>query len=866
MYSSPPSLNNGRKPSPTKYQQNNLSSKDDLLFLHRFILTFGGVKNRVVLLCFLSLIFAILNGIFMAKVARQTRQGNAQINFFGTPLDLSGAPTTDGARKVLTFAYDLTEDGEGTSRKLQAQALVMAEKAIALRVENEDVCVTTLDRENLPDSERGLLVYSAPPPLKEFPSTLKSWNDALKGMGKFVIVTNDPGTRRLCRELDIPTVCVEHTDEGLPRLDKMFERMHKSQPNGIVGYVNSDLTIEDFKPMYDFLQGLQSNPLELRHAKKIYEPFEGTGEMSEYWFTVATRVDILGNGKRERHSVGGYDFWAWNTKPNGAPLLPFDIPPFRFPYSTYDNWLLDTLVQASDRNAIDASEVIEILHHEHKRVGKNSNWSQALQSGVTGVYMNRYLSYKEPLSTLEATGDKNSKYIEVQYMLQHGTPIGCPYVVEKDDESGEFKIAKRRFFSNLAEDHPDQKKCIGRQKCPQRRYIRNRTTQEAANMAMLPIADGISATSTVMKNAEKNWRYTMEEQLKQHSRDDGFVLLTAVNYAYRDHLMNFKCTLERVGMREHFVVAAMDEKMYKWGVLQGLPIFLAKSATENSNPINADGGKFGSDGFQKVTKLKSRAVLDVLNAGYSVVWSDVDIMWFVHPFDALAGFMDTEGGMAIQSNAPHKQNPKRARPHKTVNFVKTDDPAGFRRLNSGLYVAPNNALVRSAFKEIVTHAAQSSLTEQPSFDEILCARYPSQRRYASCTYRKEIEDTWTRLVGTAMTKLFRRFWGQDDDDNPTSMHVELLDRFMFPSGAVLAGEDNKNAFVLGKDAFSKATGKPLYCAHNNWILGEDLKKKRAEDAGWWFTDHKQTCAYHEPGDLPDQPDQPDLPDQSEDQR
>jgi hypothetical protein len=164
-------------------------------------------------------------------------------------------------------------------------------------------------------------------------------------------------------------------------------------------------------------------------------------------------------------------------------------------------------------------------------------------------------------------------------------------------------------------------------------------------------------------------------------------------------------------------------------------------------------------------------------------------------------------------------------------------------------VAPNNPLVRAAFTEIVTHAANSNMSEQPSFDEILCARYPSERRYASCTYRTAIEDTWQRLVGTAMTKIFRRFWG--NDESPTSMHVELIDRFSFPNGAVLVGEDNRNVYDLGKDEFMRATGKPLYCAHNNWILGEDLKKQRAEDAGWWFADEKQTCSYHGPGDLPD---------------
>ena len=345
----------------------------------------------------------------MAKVAKQSRM---QLQFFGS------ATTTDGARKVLNVAYKLTDNsGENMSRQLQAQATQAASKAISARATNEDICVTSFDLKSIPKEERGILVFSAPPPLKEFPSTLQSWNDALQGMGTLVIFTNDPGTRKLCRHLEIPTMCVEHTDEGLPRLDKMFERMHNSQPEGIVGYVNSDLTIEDFKPMNDLLQHLQSNELELRRARKIYGPFVDTGIMSEFWFAVATRIDVLGDDMRERHTVGGYDFWAWNTKPNGSPLLPFDVPPFRYPFATYDNWLLDVMVQANDRNVIDASNAIEILHHEHKRVGKNANWVQALQSGITGVYINRYLSFKEPLATLEANGDQNSQYREVKYML-----------------------------------------------------------------------------------------------------------------------------------------------------------------------------------------------------------------------------------------------------------------------------------------------------------------------------------------------------------------------------------------------------------------------------------------------------------------
>jgi hypothetical protein len=115
-----------------------------------------------------------------------------------------------------------------------------------------------------------------------------------------------------------------------------------------------------------------------------------------------------------------------------------------------------------------------------------------------------------------------------------------------------------------------------------------------------------------------------------------------------------------------------------------------------------------------VTKLKSRAVLEVLNAGYSVVWSDVDIAWFVHTFDALASYMSKDFvGMAIQSTI--------AFPHESVDSILyTDNSTGYRRLNSGLYVATYHPIVRTAFQEIVEDAKKRSSSEQPSFDRILC--------------------------------------------------------------------------------------------------------------------------------------------------
>jgi hypothetical protein len=71
------------------------------------------------------------------------------------------------------------------------------------------------------------------------------------------------------------------------------------------------------------------------------------------------------------------------------------------------------------------------------------------------------------------------------------------------------------------------------------------------------------------ERASEKWRYALGEQ---DANSDGFVLLTAVNFVYRNRLMNFKCNMERVGMADNFVVAALDKRMYVWGILQELVV------------------------------------------------------------------------------------------------------------------------------------------------------------------------------------------------------------------------------------------------------------------------------------------------------
>ena len=729
------------------------------------------------------------------------------------------------------------------SVQLQEQASLEAQKAIAQRG-NDDACHTTLNRTALPAGERGFLLFCAPPPLTStLPSSMQSWKDALQGKGTLVVLTQDSQTRQVCAQHNIPVVCTEHSDEGLPLLNRMLQRMHQSHhPNsGIVAYVNSDISIHDnpttdISRFVDFLQSLHQLPV-WKTPSQVYQAFvqpQSGSRTTDDWFAVLTRTDVDANGQNPiRHQRGGYDFWAWNTGPTTKPLLPFDIPPFRFPLASYDMWLLDMMIQSSERAAIDATLALETFHKAHAR--KSDNWYKILQTGVTGVFLNSYFAYREPRTSLAEDSVASPDYKYLHHVKMFGRPAECPYQVVREEATGALTLSKRTYWSNLAQDKLVETGCIENEKCAERVEIERLRKRAEYIVSYLPYS-GASLFARLFQKIEAaaadHWRYTLEEQLRTHANKDGFVLLTAVNYGYREHLLNFKCTLERVGMRDNFVVAAMDEKIYEWGLLRGFPIYLAGSARGRSV---AEGSAFGGQGFRSVTKLKSVAVLEVLNAGYSVIWSDVDITWFQHPFDALAGFMKPDGGIAIQSNAPYISNPDTpAIPHDTVGAIEysNDDPAARRRLNSGLYVAPNNPLVRSAFQEIVRHAASSRQSEQPSFDEILCAKPPSERGYSSCVYRPH-------------PSIWRQFFGDStlQESDSKAMHVETLDRFQFPNGAILLGSGNDNVYALGRDEFSQATGKELYAAHNNWISSETEKKARQKASGWWFARGETGCRY-----------------------
>ena len=99
------------------------------------------------------------------------------------------------------------------------------------------------------------------------------------------------------------------------------------------------------------------------------------------------------------------------------------------------------------------------------------------------------------------------------------------------------------------------------------------------------------------------------------------VLVTGCNYGFINHLLNFRCFADRLGLK--FLVIALDERSY---------LYLTKHTDMNvyymalgSDAITSDSTTFRSKQFNLITARKMEAVHDILTLGYDVIFSDTDV-------------------------------------------------------------------------------------------------------------------------------------------------------------------------------------------------------------------------------------------------
>lgn len=201
------------------------------------------------------------------------------------------------------------------------------------------------------------------------------------------------------------------------------------------------------------------------------------------------------------------------------------------------------------------------------------------------------------------------------------------------------------------------------------------------------------------------------------------VVAVAVNYAFRDLALNFVCNLHRLRI-PNYIVLAMDRPVYRYLSAHGANVFFYEDTPRRRLLADPGGDRFGSTAFVETSRRKSLLVLKVLRLGYSVVFSDVDVVWVrdpiphlvAHPFD-----------FVMQSDRNHNDR----------------DAALNYNLNSGFYLARASSRSVMALRAIVKYAVVIRRSEQKAFNYVLCGAFkdhhagPGTRVGAQeCTYRK----------------------------------------------------------------------------------------------------------------------------------
>ena len=261
------------------------------------------------------------------------------------------------------------------------------------------------------------------------------------------------------------------------------------------------------------------------------------------------------------------------------------------------------------------------------------------------------------------------------------------------------------------------------------------------------------------------------------------IILAGFNYGYKDMLLNMLCRFEQLNV-SNYVIPAFDLKAMSHCIQHDLPCFYAgvdksDTAQQESKAILAntsDVQLYGSKGFEGITKQKSRQTLLVLQLGYDVLWTDVDIFWKQDPRRDVLTEMENDVNIGIQTDAL---------PTQCANV----------NINSGFYYVRQSEATVQVFEEIVKDGSTSSSSEQVSFNNVLCT---SKVGTEDCVYEKHMVKTHT------------------------------LNRFHYPNGSMEKKMKNGTKLV------DFSSDDDIMIVHFNYRRGRETKQKSFQRAGMWL--------------------------------
>ncbi|CAN6447798.1 unnamed protein product [Victoria cruziana] len=579
-----------------------------------------------------------------------------------------------------------------------------------------------------------------------------------------------PPIRNLGSRVSIETA-IDFTFLGAPFFHVMVARARASGSSISVLIDSETLLLPSFISALNYVYSLDHNWLLVARHHHISQLKFYLDDLSHQWVWTAGRkirtekLEEFLVHNWQQSNYGGRWLWAWNT--GNLPLHAGVLPPFLYGKGYCNEWLMHEALSTELRFVFDGTDAAFAFYPE------NLGTQQSQFSDSEVELHNRQWESEANAYLAAAYGSFYSNMSKVSYDMPKLIRCGAQFVILNASMCNSSIHLKSPFvkangilgmwknvFAYLGSKGKRFISCV--EKC-------NSASSQPDVFTIQKPEPNLSVPSLP---------FSLENLLETVADDEKTVVLAVAGNNYKDMLMSWVCQLRRISV-SNFILCALDDQVYKFSLLQGLPVFKAAASKLD---ISFDNCHFGTKCFQRVTKVKSRIVLKILRMGYNVVMSDVDVYWFKNPLSYLRAYGPAV--LVAQSDEFNETVP--------INLP--------RRLNSGFYYVHSAPATILAMEKVVKHASTSDMSEQPSFYDVLCGVGGKNR----------IGDN----------KCHEPF---------TNVTVHFLDRNLFPNGAFqnLWRKKNVTAACMRRGCIT---------LHNNWISGRKKKLQRHVASGLWEYD------------------------------
>lgn len=608
---------------------------------------------------------------------------------------------------------------------------------------------------------------------------IRSWQ-ALNPKPHITLLGNEVGYETVATEYGLNLHSdIDKTFLGVPLFNSMLNVANRSSADVSV-IINGDIIL-----LQDFVNSIRTTRQRFKDFLVIsarYDLQELPSDIAEGDDDFYSKLRAYTLKKGAMHTYGGMDLWAWN--PAGPRLFDPVMPHFIFGRGKYDNWLTHETIVANRRAVIDASEAVLSIHirHGYNRVSQRGN------DPLSPTSRKLLAAQKQGMFWSENKKSKFELFINIflsfsigTYQNQYGSILFAPWRLARCLEPGGTCLVQRvrpgvcncEYASASVATQTDEVLVKGS------RVIRcGAVSHEERENYAIPVSVNLEDRAPTFGMP------LTQMSVAERVAIDNTIIITALNYGYKDMMMNWICNMRRLGIT-NFIIAALDADLYRYAFVRGLPVYYDNTVL-SGHSLSLKDTTYGSPEFKELTKMKSRVVLQFLKLGYDALWTDTDIVWFKNPIEDLRAQM---ADLTIQSNAP-------------------DDEAanGKRRINSGFYLALSNERLIEVFEDVILFASRSKMSEQPCFYDVICGKH-GERRIGndSCTFKNTV--------------------------------TKLLDRTLYPNGITQGVWDVEAATI--PTAFPH-----IFIVHNNWVKGSQGKWDRFHRHGFIFHDEKSgLCRY-----------------------